>query len=125
MPSLRVHDHGRVGNVIEHRAANAPPFVAFAAEVMTVTAENPHHVMRLPARDHVAREENQLVLGQKCAGVLFGAAAADGPEQHGDVQQPGLVHRVSLLIKAAEELGIYRNLFLPGEREIALQITAR
>src|SRR5204863_7495298 len=53
---LRVHDHWRVSDVAEDRAANPLPLLGLRAEVLSVASKNPRHVIRLPARHHVTCE---------------------------------------------------------------------
>ena len=77
--ALGMHEDREVASAAKYRLAKCPPAGGACAGVIAVTTEKPGAVSGAPACDHVAGQQDRLVVGQK---VYWVFVAANGPQQH-------------------------------------------
>ena len=106
----------------EHRLAKRAPTCSLCSGVVAVATEKPGAVRGAPARDHVAGQQDRLVVGQTVHRVFV---AANGPQQHRHTEQAGVVDRLDASVEPLEELRVDADFFPAVERLVAVGVAVR
>ncbi len=69
--ALRMHEYGEVPFAAKYPLAKCAPSGGACAGVIAVATEKPGAVSGAPARDHVASQQDRLIVGQKVHWVLL------------------------------------------------------
>ena len=120
--TLGMHENGEVPAAAEHRLAKRAPACGLCAGVVAVASEKPGAVRGTPARDHVAGQQDRLVVGQNVRRVFI---TAYRPQQHGDTEQAGVVDRLDSVVKTLEVPRVDPNFFLSLKRLVAVGVAVR
>ena len=104
--------------VSEDLPADASPPLRLLSPVVAVAAQQPRHVVRAPAGDHVARREDDVFLGERLAHV----GLLEGPERHGGGEHAVPVDGRYLPVQAPEEAGVRDEGIRGGEGGLAFAV---